>query len=197
MRVSIFPSENLVTIDGRSATVDLSRISPNYQVISWDAGRGEIQTTRGENLPLRNMKSFNFAVDAALAIFATEDAPPSIDVVRQQRVNEVNELLGRKLKNGVDHNGRRLQLDSAGQMAAEALAALVAKLGFAPWKQKFWRMADNKPFVLANPDDMIGLFLTAQAENQRLRKVAWGHKDSLARLQTIHELDDYDITAGW
>ena len=203
MQVSIVRDDNMVVIDGKSATVDLSPIPPSYRAIQWDGTIGYVETKTGDKIPIRSLTAFNFAVNAALDIIAAEETI-TLDQAKLARRGEVDSLLYDKQAAGIPYQGKILQVrdDDQGRIGNMALKALLAKQNIVPWDDGTggpveWRMADDSALPIATPDAMLELAATSGAAVQQLRKTSWAHKNAIQALGTIEEVESYDINGGW
>lgn len=77
MRTSIIPSDNIVIVNGRAATVDLSQlVVASVRAVQWHGDHGEVEYVIGGSAHLASLGTFQSYIDQAQAIFAVEDAPP-------------------------------------------------------------------------------------------------------------------------
>lgn len=204
MNVTIIPSDNTVILDGRAVQVDLSAINKAYRAIRYSDGVGSIETS-GDNIPISNMTSFQFAIEAATAKMAELDAPitSTLDEAQRWKRAAIDDALAQKLERGMEYppgSKRMLQIGERDQdrIGNMAIAAMAAKMGLIQWPANtVWRMADNQPLALATPDAMIALAMAAMARVNVMRKAAWAHKDAIAALATQEQLESYDPNSGW
>lgn len=70
MRLTIIRIDNVVIIDGEVARVDLSAMLANYHAVQWHGDHGEIETVRGDNIPLKDLDTFRRFIKQAQTVIA-------------------------------------------------------------------------------------------------------------------------------
>lgn len=92
--ITIIRADNKVIVDGRAATVDCASMMNNYHAVQWLGSEGYIETRTGDNIKIANLDSFQSLIDAAQAVFAAEDAPPSLEQQRATALALVDSQAG-------------------------------------------------------------------------------------------------------
>lgn len=204
MRVTIIPADNMVIVDGRAVEVDLSVVDDNYRAIHWfNEGSGYIETGQGDNVPISDMTSFQFALDTAFEKLSEMDGPPSIEQAKAIKRREVSALMASKLGAGIEHppgSKHIIQIQEKDQdrIGNVALLAIAAKLGASQWPSDMaWRTKDNKPLPLPTADSMLELASAAAAKVSQIREASWAHKDAIDALSTVEQVESYDTSTGW
>lgn len=200
----IIPASGLVKINGRIVHVDTRTVPANYQAVRWDGETktGTVETRAGDNLTFSDPKAFKAWTDRAIAKMADEDAvAPALDQAKAFKRLLVNEAFASASARGVDiGGGNYVQLDfgSLASLDNWAVSAALAIQGIEPWPSDVeWRLADDTMMAIKKPEQMVALHVAARNRITALRRVAWGHKNAIEKLQTIEAVQGYDITPGW
>lgn len=94
MRITIIPSDNVVTIDGLSVhDLDLSTIAPNVHAVQWYGNAGEVEIMgefgrMKENNLIASMSDYQSVVDQAIAAKAIIEAAAA-QAAEEQAIIEV------------------------------------------------------------------------------------------------------------
>ena len=80
MKLTIIPEDSFVSIDGVHMNFDFT-INPNYHAVQWDGAKGFIETKKGPDIVLKNIKAFHDivlkhekAVEQKIAEIAEQEA---------------------------------------------------------------------------------------------------------------------------
>ena len=74
MRLTIIRDDNTVIIDGQVAKVDCSGMLANYHAVQWYDDHGEIETRRGDNIQLTDLRTFQAIIKKAQIALLQQEA---------------------------------------------------------------------------------------------------------------------------
>lgn len=93
MRLTIIRDDNVVIVDGRALSVDLSGLPDNLHAVQWDGLAGHVEYNDGTpNEKLDAITAWQSVVDAWEAVRLVEDAPqsePSLEEVKAAKLAEI------------------------------------------------------------------------------------------------------------
>jgi len=120
----------------------------------------------------------------------------TVDELKDGLKSEVNVLREKKLGQGVNFNGNYFETD---ERSRNNLTAMVAKLtaSGASLPGKFtWRSSDNKSISMTQKD-LVAFHSAVTDWVTSIYIASWNHKDSIDALETIEDVEAYDIYKEW
>jgi hypothetical protein len=119
---------------------------------------------------------------------------PGIDDIKRDIYSRINNLRVTVESGGFTWNGYAVQSDP-GSRERIIGSALAASLGVRPDGDP-WRMANNEDVALTNTE-MLAMASALFAHVKHAARVAAAHKDAIAPLISIEQVQAYDYTTGW
>lgn len=130
MQLTIIRDDNVVIVDGRALSVDLSGLPGNLHAVQWDGASGHIEYNDGAlNEPLTGISAFADVVAAWTAACDAADAPPPEPTPAQRRAALLSAISARKndfRDGGFVLGGVRWDSDPAARLAYAELAQRLA-----------------------------------------------------------------------
>jgi hypothetical protein len=171
------------------------------RIFYFDEASGQCLGTFGPDteLPQGARPAFDLPEDGRQVWTGTHWGWPT-DIMRQRMIAVVNQRYQAALEEGMNFGGKVLQMREEDQANITAMGneARWMKAAGQPWPSDFaWRMADDSFLPLPNADAMIALGEAAKVEVYRLRRVKWGHVDTLNGMTESAGLAVYDTENGW
>ncbi len=119
----------------------------------------------------------------------------SIDVFKQEKIEQINELRDKKYSEGFLYQGNLFQVDGESRIDFLGVYSLL-KNGIENPHGGRWRTYNND-FVLMNDNEVETFLLSAFAFIKTIKQISWEHKDNIESLQVISEVINYNIESGW
>jgi len=147
------------------------------------------------------------AIRAAVAAQSIPIAPYAdpaltLDGARAAKLKAIEAQIRAQLAAGVPFGGLHIALDdgSRADMTAMGTTAIAAAAGSIPWPEDYargWIAMENVRIALSTPADGLGLAATVGAHYAALRQHGRDLKDLAGAAETVGDLDEIDVTAGW
>lgn len=118
------------------------------------------------------------------------------DEVAEKKCQEVNALRGLKIEGGVVFKGVHFDSGNESRWNLTAAATKLASANATLQDGFVWRSSDNQNIPMSKEDllDFHGAMTDWLYNNY---KASWEHKAAIDALETIKEIDAYDIQKGW
>lgn len=192
MRVTIIRDDNLIIVDGRALTVDLTDLPADLHAVQWSGTAGHVERQGMPNQTIDSLGDYQTWISRWNIAVAAADAPivVTLDEAKAAKNAEINAARADANSQTFHHSGREFACDALSRSDIDGINGYVALNGDFPAQfPGAWKAIDNSYYPLPDVAAWKAFYASMVATGGANFAHAQALKAQLASATTIEEVD--------